>query len=101
MKKTSPIHRVSLDAAVTDLVAKVRLSILVWGPGPSGGAMYVKRCDIRDFLKKEGHDVNFSEDVWTPKTLTREWVKYIGRGIHTSNKGGLYNLSNDYSWVNR
>jgi hypothetical protein len=71
MKKTIPIPRAVLDAQAMDLVAKVRLSILIWGPGRSGGALYVKRCDIRDLLMEEGHDVHFSEEVWTPETLIR------------------------------
>jgi len=49
-------------AAAHDLRARPNLKVLVWGPGPSGDALYKKRCEIRDRLKALGHDADFSED---------------------------------------
>jgi hypothetical protein len=44
------------------------LSVLVWGPNPnSGSPVAKKRKEIREELRKLGHDAKFSEDVPIPE----------------------------------
>jgi hypothetical protein len=44
-------------------VRNTPLSILIWGPGESGGPLFQKRVQIRSLLRNEGHAAVFSEDV--------------------------------------
>ena len=39
------------------------LVVLVWGPGKSGGDLFIKRGQIRDMLLKHGDVALFSEDL--------------------------------------
>lgn len=39
------------------------LIVLVWGPGPSSGDLYLKRLQIRGELRKLGHTALFSEEI--------------------------------------
>lgn len=39
------------------------LTLLIWGPGESGGALYQKRLQIRGMLRKLGFAAVFSEEV--------------------------------------
>jgi hypothetical protein len=54
-----------------DVRSQTVLKILIWGPGSSGGDIYVKRCEIRDHLISLGHTAHFSEDVWNPNLLVQ------------------------------
>lgn len=75
--------RKPLSDSAKELATKVRLSILILGPGPDGGAMYLKRCHIRDLLTKEGHDACFCEEVWTPEVLRRSGLNLsVAEFIH-------------------
>jgi hypothetical protein len=51
-------------------VRKTPLHVLVWGPGETGGLLYEKRRQIRDYLVKMGHDANFSEEI--PSEVSEE-----------------------------
>src|ERR1700722_2243766 len=42
---------------------KTPLIVLIWGPGPSGGALYKKRLEIRGKLRQLGDVAVFSEEV--------------------------------------
>jgi len=46
-----------------DEIRKTPLSILVWGPGVSGGDVYEKRLQIRGHLRELGHAAIFSEEL--------------------------------------
>lgn len=48
---------------------KEKLNILIFGPGPSGGSIYKKRCEIKDKINELGHSAHFGEDVCTPDIL--------------------------------
>jgi hypothetical protein len=61
----APIVKHKLEAA-----NRPPLRILVWGPGPSGGELYLKRVQIRDWLARLGHAAVFSEDTTSPRQLT-------------------------------
>jgi hypothetical protein len=37
--------------------------VLIWGPGPKGGALFRKRCEIREALRMKGHAAVFSEEL--------------------------------------
>jgi len=39
------------------------MTVLIWGPGPSGGDLYQKRLQIRDELRVKGVTALFSEEV--------------------------------------
>lgn len=39
------------------------LSVLIWGPGESGGDLYEKRVQIRSLLREQGYAAVFSEEV--------------------------------------
>ena len=57
-----------------------RLDILVWGPSDDGSTEYKKRCEIRDELKKRGHNATFSEDLCADEEalknrLTDEYIQ--------------------------
>ena len=54
-----------------DLTRQSKLLILLWGPGTSGGELYMKRCEIKDALIRLGHVVHFSEEIWTPDILAQ------------------------------
>jgi len=58
-----------LVEAAHDITKRSKLKLLIWGPGASGGAIYKKRCEIRDQLKRLGHQADFSETVWNPQKL--------------------------------
>jgi len=58
-----------LESAVRDLRNRARLKLLIWGPGPAGGSLYRKRCEIRDRLNQLGHLAQFSEEVCTAASL--------------------------------
>lgn len=40
-----------------------RLKVLVFGPGPGGGDIYRKRCEVRDRLRRLGHTAHFGEEI--------------------------------------
>jgi hypothetical protein len=52
-------------AAVEDLRSRVRLKILVLGPSDPGD-IYAKRCQIRQLIRNQGHEVDFFEEILTP-----------------------------------
>jgi hypothetical protein len=52
-----------------ELAKQATLRILIFGPGPSGGALYNKRCEIRDKLISLGHHAEFCEDIWDRDSL--------------------------------
>ncbi|MEW6183306.1 MAG: hypothetical protein AB1500_09060 [Bacillota bacterium] len=60
-----------LATVTQDLLQRACLKVLIWGPGPSSGELYRKRCELRDRLKNLGHQADFSEDVWKPDLLSR------------------------------
>ncbi len=49
--------------ALQQAVKQTPLAILVWGPGPSAGDLYMKRAQIRDELRRRGHAAFFSEEL--------------------------------------
>ncbi len=59
-----------IDAVATDIVTRAKLKVLVLGPGQTGGALYQKRCAIRDELRRLGHDADFCEDIWSAGKLS-------------------------------
>lgn len=66
-----------LITAAQDLVQRARLKVLIWGPGTSDGELYRKRRELRDRLKKLGHQADFSEDVWKPDLLSRSGLNLL------------------------
>src|SRR2546425_12452927 len=44
-------------------VSETPLTLLIWGPGPSGGDLYEKRLQIRGQLRERGFAAIFSEEV--------------------------------------
>jgi hypothetical protein len=46
--------------------AEFSLDILVWGPAQSDSLEYRKRVEIRDALREDGHNADFSEDLLPP-----------------------------------
>jgi hypothetical protein len=60
-----------VNGIMKDFTRKAKLLILLWGPGASGGDLYVKRCEIKESLSRLGHIVHFSEDIWTPDVLSQ------------------------------
>jgi hypothetical protein len=60
-----------LTPAAEDIKRRAKLKVLMWGPGPSGGDLYIKRCELRQYLQKLGHEAVFSEDIWAPDMLVR------------------------------
>ena len=49
------------------LIARSRLSVLIWGPGEQWDKdLYGKRVQIRDKLQELGHEAEFSERILTP-----------------------------------
>ena len=44
-------------------VREVPLTILIWGPGESGGQLFQKRLQIRSLLRHEGYAAVFSEEI--------------------------------------
>lgn len=46
-----------------DRVNRTPLAVLVWGPGPSGGDLYLKRVQIINALRAVGVTALFSEDI--------------------------------------
>src|SRR5215469_11365316 len=44
-------------------VDETALTVLIWGPGPTGGDLYEKRLQIRDELRAIGITALFSEEV--------------------------------------
>lgn len=59
-----------MQMAAQVLNRQTRLTIVVLGPGESGGDIYEKRCALRDALVGRGHEAYFLEDVLTPEVLT-------------------------------
>jgi hypothetical protein len=52
--------------AILASIENTVLNILVWGPGRKGrSALYRKRLEIRDVLRREGHAAIFSEETTT------------------------------------
>lgn len=43
---------------------QAKLKVLVFGPGKSGGKFYIKRCEIRDAIRKSGYDADFPEETY-------------------------------------
>lgn len=60
-----------LTSVAEDIKRRAKLKVLMWGPGPSGGELYTKRCELREYLKKLGHEAVFSEDILASDTLMR------------------------------
>jgi hypothetical protein len=58
-----------LLSAVEDIRNRARIRVLILGPGPGGGDIYVKRGQIRERIQRLGHDADFCEDVWSSDTL--------------------------------
>jgi hypothetical protein len=58
-----------LEEVKRRLLATSRITVLVWGPGETGGALYRKRVEIREKLKKLGHEAVFPEDLWNPAAI--------------------------------
>jgi hypothetical protein len=50
-------------AALQSKAESEPLSVLIWGPGESGGDLYEKRCSIRALLLEQGYAAVFSEEV--------------------------------------
>lgn len=42
------------------------LAILVWGPAEDDSIEYRKRCEIREALRRDGHQASFSEELQPP-----------------------------------
>lgn len=51
------------------IARRALLRIVIFGPGASGGALYDKRCQIREKLRQLGHHAEFCEDVWDRDSL--------------------------------
>ncbi len=60
-------------------VARTPLIILVWGPGPGNPALYNKRVQIRDELRRCGHAAFFSEDLqdFKPDTYSQKAIEFL------------------------
>lgn len=58
-----PIPNDILKSIAEDIKRRVKTKVLIFGPGHTGGAIYIKRCEIKDKLKEQGYDVYFGEDV--------------------------------------
>lgn len=52
-----------LMAIAAEIKSRTRLTVLLWGPGPSGDDIYKKRCELKDQLRNLGHQADFSEDI--------------------------------------
>ena len=48
---------------------RIRLKILILGPGSGGGNVYKKRCEIRELIKSLGHEADFCEDILKNQVL--------------------------------
>jgi hypothetical protein len=58
-----------VSSVLKEINNRIRLKILIFGPGKEGGKIYDKRCEIRECIKNLGHDADFCEDVWKPHIL--------------------------------
>ncbi len=58
-----------LLAIAAKIKRMTRLKVLVFGPGPNGGDIYRKRCELRDRLGSLGHTAHFGEDICKPDVL--------------------------------
>ena len=65
------IDKESLIAVASLIKGRVKLKILILGPGQDGGDVYTKRCELRDWLTRLGHEAHFCEEVWTRDALER------------------------------
>lgn len=63
----------NLAPSVTLIATNIRrhsvVKVVIFGPGPSGGDIYVKRCEVRTKITELGHQADFCEDIWKPKDL--------------------------------
>jgi hypothetical protein len=59
----------SLVEAAAYILRQCVIKVLIFGPGPSGGDIYVKRCELRTKITDLGHEAHFCEDIWNPKAL--------------------------------
>jgi len=68
-----------LEAFIEDMKKKGSLKVLIFGPGSSGGDVYVKRKEIRDQIRVLGHnthDAYFGEELCNPKKLAANGFKF-------------------------
>ena len=63
-------HETLKRLTTQSLIARSRLSVLIWGPGEQGDKdLYGKRIQIRNKLRELGHEAEFSEDILTPSVM--------------------------------
>jgi len=58
-----------VSSVLREIDNRIRLRVMILGPGKEGGKIYEKRCEIRERIKSLGHVADFCEDVWKPRVL--------------------------------
>jgi len=69
MKSRSAVLDGARSSIIKEIQGRISLKILILGPGPNGGIVYKKRCELREQINGLGHNADFCEDVWKPQVL--------------------------------
>jgi hypothetical protein len=65
-------HATAIHEVARLLANRPKLSVLVWGPGSrqTDPRLFKKRLEIRDELRRLGHQADFSEEILTPDVVS-------------------------------
>ncbi|MBT9175215.1 MAG: hypothetical protein DDT22_00889 [candidate division WS2 bacterium] len=63
------IYKDILESVADDIMKSVKIKVLIFGPGPSGGDVHKKRCEIKEEIINKGHTAHFGEDICKKEIL--------------------------------